>query len=379
MAGETEHNTEEDRQTPKRRRLMPAADGFDAKRSSNKVTGPKFVSAFAQPSSSHAKSPSKALRRPMHVPKFEVAQIASTSEPVKHQAQTLRVLKPPIIAFPRAEPSALQSPTKKVSSLISHPPILAAPRDISLHSVTRIPKFQPAPSTPPRVHKTLPLHDLAPPPPLTDTSSPDTRELKTISTTRVALVTDPCSEGGPAELLSIFLQQHGHGFTDPIDRELQRGLGQSPEKASKSKRPKYVRGGLAERTAARFTQCQTALTLWQKDMEANLSRPVVPDLRLRVVCVLQSPAEISHYHDGNEITVALDFGPSSVRGNKIEDLQPGREVDIWHPWHTLDSDADQFNYDTTHKIVADGPAIPHTDLEPRKCSHMIFSSRFRIV
>ena len=61
-------------------------------------------------------------------------------------------------------------------------------------------------------------------------------------TTNVALATDIRSESGQAEVLSLYLQQHGHGFVDPTEREMRRGLETSPEKLSKyTKNAKFAR------------------------------------------------------------------------------------------------------------------------------------------
>lgn len=43
------------------------------------------------------------------------------------------------------------------------------------------------------------------------------------------------------ERLSIFLMQHGHGFVDPTEKELKRGVEQSPEKRAKNKSLKFMR------------------------------------------------------------------------------------------------------------------------------------------
>ena len=52
---------------------------------------------------------------------------------------------------------------------------------------------------------------------------------------------DPRTESGTNELLGIYLEQNAANHVPPAERELQRGLMQSPEKASKSKSAKFVR------------------------------------------------------------------------------------------------------------------------------------------
>lgn len=69
----------------------------------------------------------------------------------------------------------------------------------------------------------------------------DPTKMKTILTTRVAVAMDPRTESGTDELLGIYLEQNTGTHVPPAERELQRGLKQSPEKASKSKSAKFTR------------------------------------------------------------------------------------------------------------------------------------------
>jgi hypothetical protein len=70
--------------------------------------------------------------------------------------------------------------------------------------------------------------------------------LKKSSTNMKAIssfATDPTKDGAGAELLSLFLQQYGHSFVPPLEREMQRGIGLSPRKnkGAKGKFKLYVR------------------------------------------------------------------------------------------------------------------------------------------
>lgn len=87
------------------------------------------------------------------------------------------------------------------------------------------------------------LRSLMPPhPPLISVDQPASQKnMKPISDTGVAQTTNPSKEGTGAELLALVLQQHGHGFTSPRDRELRRGLVVSPEKHSRGGDLKFVR------------------------------------------------------------------------------------------------------------------------------------------
>ena len=140
----------------------------------------------------------------------------------------------------------------------------------------------PAPSTPAKPKRTL--AELQPPLPR---AAPPGRRLTTISATRVALALDPQTESGAEELMAIHMAQAPSTYLTPAERELARGLGQSPEKASKKKKAKFVRcafcpllsppatlrvrpapasrGGLAERAQHLFSQRSTALALWERD------------------------------------------------------------------------------------------------------------------
>lgn len=151
----------------------------------------------------------------------------------------LKVLKPPVFLPPPAPPHttkvelASKTAVATLSSLRPTPKLPSAPSE-KPRSILKPP---PVPSTNPPVL----LKHLAPPPlPECRPASPK-KPMKTILTTNVAQATDPTKEGASAELLSLFLQQHGHTFTSSTDRELQRGVMMSPDKRSRSKDPKFVR------------------------------------------------------------------------------------------------------------------------------------------
>ncbi|THH06204.1 hypothetical protein EW146_g9689 [Bondarzewia mesenterica] len=105
------------------------------------------------------------------------------------------------------------------------------------------------------------------------------------------LVTDIRSEGGTAEVLGLFLQQHGTGYTSVGDRELSRGLELSPQKAGGSggaKGPRYLSGGLAERSSRTIHQYQMSSSLWYKETSRHgiSIRHSSPDLKMRIHRVL---------------------------------------------------------------------------------------------
>ena len=217
-------------------------DGFAKSSSATKKIAPvKFVSAFETRSSASRSarfapkpsvSPSKAPPRP------NPAGPSGDGGAAPKKAPTLRVLKPPPMPLPK--PAMLDSTHKKLTSLVSRPPISLLPKDDQTR-LTSITALKPRPVTPPPNKKLQPLKSMAPPPLPGPTRLPAS-EMKTIFTTNVALATDIRSESGQAEVLSLYLQQHGHGFVDPTEREMRRGLETSPEKLSKyTKNAKFAR------------------------------------------------------------------------------------------------------------------------------------------
>jgi hypothetical protein len=155
----------------------------------------------------------------------------------------LKVLKPPVFLppAPAAPQTSKVEPSNKTAgaSLSSLQPTLKLPPAPSEkpRSILKPPPVPIPPSTKPSV----PLKPLAPPPHPTHRPTSPKKPMKTILTTNVAQATDPTKEGAGAELLSLFLQQHGHNFTSLTDRELQRGVMVSPDKRSRGKDPKFVR------------------------------------------------------------------------------------------------------------------------------------------
>lgn len=95
----------------------------------------------------------------------------------------------------------------------------------------------------------VPLKPVPIPPPLPlPAPLPTPSKMKTISTTRVALATDPRTESGSSELFSLFLRHQnqnlgGKVYGDSVERELGRGLEVSPEKAKAGRegRGRFVR------------------------------------------------------------------------------------------------------------------------------------------
>ncbi|EMD35068.1 hypothetical protein CERSUDRAFT_96983 [Gelatoporia subvermispora B] len=386
----------------KKPRLAPG-DGFakTGKPSMVQLSTPKFVSAFG-PSTSRFAQPVGAPSRPTNrsgssEPHAQDLNLPGPSRlPVPQKDPVYRELKPP----PRPEiPGAglvkNKRSHKKRSFVNLRAPILsghAAPINVAEFPRFHDPNLSCA-------QKAVRLHDFVPPPPPGRLKPPG--ELRSILDTPVARATDPRTEHGSAALLSIFLKQHGTDYVEPTERELQRGLKQSPEK-SKNKQVKYRRGGLAEDVKRLFAQKDTTLSLWQTETEGNLRRShrPAPNLRVRIAAILHDVEDASNKTaqaprtgivrcrtsagKAQDYIVFLSFGHfgSSPRLNKIEDLKDGRELYIWKPWQTMELPED-FAVDAPPSPSPEMPVISQrfptfgTPEVAQGCA-MLFCSRFWI-
>ncbi|KAH7882139.1 hypothetical protein F5I97DRAFT_1817756 [Phlebopus sp. FC_14] len=214
-----------------------------------------------------------------------------------------------------------------------------------------------------------PLKQLAPPALPQQPMSPQ-KNMKTIFTTSVALATDPTKEGAGAELLSLFLQQHGHGFISTTDRELQRGMVVSPNKRWKGKDPKFVRGGFAERAQNMMSCARTDFALWKRQtepkLESNASPKLSSDMRLHIHRIFHvskvpdRPRAMSVPRNGlalcrvmmtgrhrlgpSDLTegmyiVLFHFAPPQGTASVVsstEQFEEGKEVLVWMPWQKLE-------------------------------------------
>ncbi|KIM65416.1 hypothetical protein SCLCIDRAFT_112671 [Scleroderma citrinum Foug A] len=216
----------------------------------------------------------------------------------------------------------------------------------------------------------VPLKPLAlAPPVLPQEPAPLQKTMKTILTTNVAQAIDPTKEGTGAELLALFLQQHEHDFTSSIDRELYRGIMLSPDKRSRGKHSKFIRGGLAERVQQHISCEQTDLVLWKRQVEQKVESgmKITSDMQLhilRILHVLRTPEKPhsvpltrcasaicritnrTKFIAGELVTgtylVLFNFPPHG-NGSVISSPQQfgeGRDVFVWMPWQTINvSDA----------------------------------------
>ncbi|KAI0632884.1 hypothetical protein C8Q77DRAFT_1158334 [Trametes polyzona] len=389
----------------KKRKLLHAPDGFESsKRSSGKAPARKFASAFNDPKRSKpsGKDTLKGIMPPPAIagPSKGPSASSSTRVPIIHPSR-IPVAQQQPVAGPSSRLASVQS--RHAAILAAHRASLPAPPKAPSKPVLKgtLQQFQPIlpPSAPPKdpPRKLRPIQP--PPPPVVGRPKPDPSKLKTILTTRLAIAMDPRTESGTEELLGIYLDQSAASYVPPAERELQRGLGQSPEKASKSKSAKFVRGGLAERAQRIFAKHNTTLALWYKDMDLQTRRPqahsrIAPDLTLRIVEILHVSSVaslqrsqsvprlcIARCHERTaaaldealeDVAVVLDFGnPGSIaaKAHTLDDVKAGRDLHVWRPWNVM----------RTAGEPPPGSSDPPASLFrlPPRCS-MLFCSRFRI-
>ncbi|KAL4064076.1 hypothetical protein V8B97DRAFT_1876259 [Scleroderma yunnanense] len=221
----------------------------------------------------------------------------------------------------------------------------------------------------PALFPSKPTAPLKPPlPPVQQPASPQ-KTMKTILTTSVAQAIDPTKEGTGAELLALFLQQHGHDFTSSADQELHRGIMLSPDKRSRGKHPKFIRGGLAERAQQHISCDQTDFVLWrcQTEKKAESAMRATSDIRLHILRILhvlkipEKPHSVPvprcalavcrvmgrHKFVEGDLTagtylVLFNFTLTYGSGPAISSAQQfgeGRDVFVWMPWQEINVSA----------------------------------------
>ncbi|KAF8438656.1 hypothetical protein L210DRAFT_3761509 [Boletus edulis BED1] len=354
---------------PKKPRLLQGPDGFAKSKPTSRYKPPEsitnFVSAFDGPVKSTA-SPSR--KKPVSVaahdrPRNPFVDFDVPREPEAGPSKPSvpkRQLKHASFAHPPRAAKADHDKPLPSLKVLHPPPPCEKPRSIL--------KPPPLP-IPPLTKPSAPLKHLAPPPmPSSHRPPSPVKPMKTIRTTNVAQATDPTKEGTGAELLSIFLQQHGHTFTSSTERERQRGVMVSPDKRSRTKDPTFVRGGLAERVQHRIGCAKTDFVLWRRQVEQKLAcgTKLTSDMVLRILRVLDvahvpersrcaratgpraglALCRLTRRHAfvSGDLTlgtyvVLFHFGPthggrSAV--SSVDRFETGNDVMVWLPWHKVE-------------------------------------------
>ncbi|KAH0834020.1 hypothetical protein J3R83DRAFT_11256 [Lanmaoa asiatica] len=378
----------------KKPRLIQGPDGFHKPKPTSRYRPPesitKFVSAFdnVPPSVALLRSPSREkpvsveTRNPFvdfDVPRELEAGPSKLSVP-KQQSKPphppraakadkalppLKVLKPPVFLHPPVVPPQTTNvpPSSKAVNSSFRPTLKLSPAPSEKpRSILKPPPVPlPSPTKP-----SVPLKPLAPPPRPEHCPASPKKPMKTILTTNVAQATDPTKEGAGAELLSLFLQQHGHNFTSSTDRELQRGVMVSPDKRSRGKDPKFIRGGLAERFQHRISCAKTDFALWRRQIEQKMESgsKFASDMQLRILRVLDvvQASERSRFAAGPRSGLALcrltrrhpltsgdltlgtyvvlfNFAPTNGGRSAVSSadrFKEGNDVMVWLPWHKVE-------------------------------------------
>ncbi|KAG2152805.1 hypothetical protein DEU56DRAFT_776227 [Suillus clintonianus] len=248
---------------------------------------------------------------------------------------------PPPIS--RQKPHSALQPLKPPSFITSAPENASSskPRSFSILK----PPPMPQPTT-----KAVILKPLGPPSFAPFPSKKSSTNMKPIS----SFATNPTKDGAGAELLSLFLQQHGHNFISPFEREMQRGIGLSPRK-NKSAKAKFIRGGMAARAHHLISGTKTDYTLWCLQLKQKLSSapPSAPipacDMRLRILRVQPLPTKTP---TPTRVHIAICRISSRHRSANTSDLgdqcyvvlfphvvepsrnfEEGRDILAWTPWY----------------------------------------------
>lgn len=256
---------------------MGPPSGFEKQKAPKNPVAPSFVSAFDNQDASS--SSSSITSRSRKIPQFRVPPMAvsdhtgassknswkplntlysteasdlndlfgSTAHAERHgkerpkstTSSTMRIMKGKVNATPPRLQTTFND--KRIIPITLLRPIVKSTdddptkNDVSLHR-------QPQPILASSNKTVVPLKAIAPPllriP--TTRSSPG-KEMKTISTTRVARAIEFAADGVHSDLFSISLEEHIQNPTPPANRELHRGILISPEKGGKGKNPKFIR------------------------------------------------------------------------------------------------------------------------------------------
>jgi len=150
------------------------------------------------------------------------------------------------------------------------------------------------------------------------------------------------TEDGNMELSSLLIQrEYGpeHVSLSSTDKQINRGLEVSPEKAGHSRQSskKFARGGLADQASILLSRSQTTGALWLRQMQSTNQR-IKPDMRVTVIQVLHTSIRsmlvkcaVLGGLDDTEIQIMLSRPDDEFR------LDHGREIHLWEPWTIINN------------------------------------------
>ncbi|KAF8621480.1 hypothetical protein AX15_007770 [Amanita polypyramis BW_CC] len=366
-------------QPHKKPRLMPVGvpDGFGKSpaQSKAKIVAPQFTSAFAQ-SSSVAPKPRSTIKAPHSSLDPHLRDVGSASSSSEHAKFTVRKAPPAAdLLVAEARPIVRPNPAaSRPDPFIAFKDVLRDKRplqqdDLFAPSLKKhqVPELAYALLENERDKEKL-VKRVSSPPKLPPGSH--TKHLFTLSTIGIARATDISTDNGNAELASIFLDdQHPEILQgEENNGEMWRGLNFSPQKKRYGHHgPQFVRNGLASRASQVLGRMQTSLTLWQREMERQLTPDTYSglnsDLRLTIVKIEQMPAPTFTKSNATSFGIALcrihapsnranlSFTTSYRKLLKVIFSFPlpapqspvrsatrfavGAEVFTWKPWHEV--------------------------------------------
>ncbi|KAL1742038.1 hypothetical protein HDZ31DRAFT_44120 [Schizophyllum fasciatum] len=249
---------------------FPTPDGFitssKSKKPKARIYSETFQSGFSTSSSSKEQCPPRALPPPA-APSITPAK-RKTLHPLKPSSLVNPFLhgdapSPEVQKKQRTRTVDLQCETP-VKSLPAHHFAFATPTANAVTPRKPIP-IPPPPGSAKRTPRLKPL--TIPPAPLPETPPKFNR---TILTTSVARATEFGTDACNAEVASLLLQSHAVIPYHPLTEE-ERGLFRSPSKKDGVRPGRHVHGGLAARAASLISSTQAAVALWQTDIERQIA------------------------------------------------------------------------------------------------------------
>ncbi|CAL1710579.1 unnamed protein product [Somion occarium] len=353
---------------PAKRARLFEPDGFSVSKPPQKVfPRVEFVSSFDIPAPENAQDKTTWKVGSVH----PLSSSTKTAKPSTSgqkadvsRRPVYRVLKPPPRPTPEPPLPTTTRNGKNFTPLSSTRPMLPSSKDSEPPAgkpLSRLVRPLPNPvSSSSKPSKPLkPLSLLKPPVrPSNRRPKPDPSTMKTISTTNIAIATNPFTAQGSLNLFALFAKEMAADYMTPREREMRRGLLQSPEKATRNKKQKFIPGGLADNARLLCSQSRTGLSLWEKDIRSHAKRGIAPEVRLRilsliyttpphtqshqpasrppVVAIIRTKVEASRVPNvikGGELFVMVRLDPPA--GGPPRALKEDSPLWIWRPWFTV--------------------------------------------
>ncbi|KAF5353478.1 hypothetical protein D9756_008107 [Leucocoprinus leucothites] len=328
----------------KRRKLNPLPDGFlPSKKPPQRLHAPKFQSAFDTPGSSS--SSSKNATKPPSLPPLQnnPVVVQETKRVISHMRRQ-PIPTPPVLSDVQPTKTTVLMKRHEPPTVLARPTTSVKPMSASSYFLKE-PPAPPAPQTKPLKKRAPPIPELL--------LVPDTKDMKPLSTTHFASLTDISLDDddddsvGLSSLL-LRLQEHKAGIQPSESRS---DILISPQKN------KHIRGGLASRAAQLYKRSHTSLYLWRTSLESQPLQQTSSDLTFRINKLIHTISTGSH-KPCISITlcrILTPVRPFSSRKQRVyillklphasksssfslcnpQNLQEGVTIRIWRPWHEI--------------------------------------------